>query len=143
MRVALVTSPTFALLGPRTTPYLPVGLLTVASMAEASGHDVDIVDINRLTTTGSISYRRRFYEDTARHILEGRPDMVGLTTMCHSYPQTLGIAEAIHRLRPEIPIVLGGPQATAVDESTVEAFPSVTAVVRGEAESSFLPLMDW
>ncbi|MBK8545456.1 MAG: cobalamin-dependent protein [Caulobacteraceae bacterium] len=51
------------------------------------------------------------------------------------------ICDAIAGLSPGTAIVLGGPHATAVAESTLKKWPCIDAVVCGEAENSFPALM--
>ncbi len=69
-------------------------------------------------------------------ILDQEPEVVGLTTMCNSYPQTLALARECRALDPTVKIVLGGPQATVVDLQTMERFGWCDAIVRNEADSS-------
>lgn len=69
-------------------------------------------------------------------------DILGLSTICSSYPLTLRIAREVKRLHPRVKIVLGGPQASGVDIPTMEAFPFVDFVVRGEAEITFPFLLE-
>ena len=45
------------------------------------------------------------------------------------------------RARPDVPIMFGGPQASVVDVPTMEAYPFVDFVVRGEAEQSLPALI--
>jgi len=126
--------------GVRLSPYIPLGLLTVASIAEALGHTVDIVDVNRLPCDAGIKHGRGFEAEAASFIRAKHPDLVGFTTMCHSFPQTIKMAQA---LSPHALILLGGPQATAVHEDVIQEFPFITAVLRGEVESSLADFLRW
>jgi radical SAM superfamily enzyme YgiQ (UPF0313 family) len=74
----------------------------------------------------------------AAEIVATKPDCVGFSTMCISYPLILLLAKAVKHLLPNTCIVLGGPQATAVAEESLAAFPWIDYVVRGEAESAIL-----
>lgn len=144
-RLALVTCPQFSLTRTRISPapYVPLGLLSIASVAEAAGHSVSIIDVNGLLNSGVLKFNRHFAASVAEYINQYGPDIVGFTTMCNSYPQTLRIAASLHDRDPNVPILLGGPQATATDLATMAAFPCVTAIVRGEAEQSLSLVLDW
>jgi radical SAM superfamily enzyme YgiQ (UPF0313 family) len=69
-------------------------------------------------------------------------DFFGFSTVCSSYPLTLRIAAEVKRAHPNSVIVLGGPQASVVDVSTMRAFPWIDLVVRGEAEHTLPELVD-
>jgi len=69
-------------------------------------------------------------------------DVFGLSTICSSYPLTLRIAREVKCRHPAAVVVLGGPQASVVDQPTMEAFPCVDYIVRGEAEQTFPALLD-
>src|SRR5262249_22136673 len=43
---------------------------------------------------------------------------------------------------PDVPIILGGPQASVVDETTMESFPFIDFVLRGEADETLPQLID-
>ena len=64
------------------------------------------------------------------------PDIVGFSTMCHQYHTTIRIARACKDANPDLKIVLGGPHATITDMETIEAFPFVDLIVRGECEQN-------
>ena len=55
---------------------------------------------------------------------------------------TLRIAAEVKRAHPQSTVVLGGPQASVVDISTMRAYPSIDLVVRGEAEQTLPDLVD-
>lgn len=63
-------------------------------------------------------------------------------TICSTYPLTLRIAERVRRARPRVPIVFGGPQASAVDIATLQRFPQVDFILRYEAEESLPALLN-
>ena len=123
------------------SPYVPLNLLCLAACLRERGHEVQIVDQTLALTTGRADDGPRFHYQMAELIGETRPDVVGFTTMCNSYPQTLTLARHSKDLLPRVKIVLGGPQATAVDLATLESFRWVDAIVRGEADNSFPDLV--
>ncbi|MBV8867764.1 MAG: B12-binding domain-containing radical SAM protein, partial [Acidobacteriaceae bacterium] len=61
-------------------------------------------------------------------------DVIGLSTICSSYPLTLRLAKRLKQAYPDTIIMLGGPQASVVDVPTLRVFPFVDLIVRGEAD---------
>jgi radical SAM superfamily enzyme YgiQ (UPF0313 family) len=157
MRVCLVAPPTLEDFdeGPVTqtessvalVEHSPIGILSLASILESRGITPWVFDLNRLHF--ECSWPDRFYyrkvDFCALAVSELRDsdfDILGLSTMCSTYPLSLRIACELKKARPELIIVLGGPQASIVDLETLAAFPCVDFIVRGEAEESFPAFLD-
>ncbi len=123
----------------------PVGILSLAAVLEAKGLQPEVVDLNRVyynwlqdsnrDTTDFCSFAGDYF--AARDF-----DFFGFSTVCSSYPVTLRIAAEVKRMHPKSAVVLGGPQASVVDVSTLRAYPSIDMVVRGEAEQTLPALVD-
>jgi len=127
--------------------HAPIGILSLAAVVEARGTTPRILDLNRLHFEHSWpsrhQYRRvDFCSFTVGKLSSFELDVVGLSTMCSTYPLSLRIARELKRARPWVTIVLGGPQASVVDTLTLDAFPFVDVVVRGEAEETFPRVLD-
>lgn len=125
---------------------LPLGILSLAAVLEERAINAEMLDLNLMYFQRSwpdpYHYQKIDYCSFAiAELSELTFDVIGLSTMCGSYPLTLRIAREIKRLRPETVVILGGPQATVVDEATLEAFAFVDVIVRGEAEESFPQLL--
>jgi len=125
---------------------LPLGILSLAAVLETYSIHIQVPDLNSMYLRRSwpdpYHYRQVDYFSFALSELSGLSfDVIGLGTMCGSYPLTLRIAREVKRLRPDTVVILGGPQATVTDEATLEAFSFVDFVVRGEAEESFPQLL--
>jgi radical SAM superfamily enzyme YgiQ (UPF0313 family) len=123
----------------------PLGILSLASVLEKRGIDTHILDLNwihfRRSWPDPYHYRRVDFCSLAISELANLTfDVIGLSTMCSTYPLSLRIAREIKKRLPETVVILGGPQASVVDEATLDAFSFVDIVVRGEAEESF-PLL--
>lgn len=118
----------------RLDPYAPLGLLSVAGVAEAGGHEVRIKDPN----TAFPSFHHELdLERVAAYLVQEAPDLLGFSTLCNCYPLTLRLAQRAKRLRPEALVVLGGPQGSATARRTLESFREVDAVLSGEGEIAF------
>ncbi|MCP4230601.1 MAG: radical SAM protein [bacterium] len=120
---------------------IPLGIASLAAVLEKTGTEVTIVDLNYEVERETLRIDDDFYNEAARLIIKGDPDIVGFSTMCNSYHLTLAIANAVKKAAPKKPIIFGGPQASIVDEETLNAFPSVDMILRGEAERTLPELI--
>ena len=104
----------------------PLGILSVAASLRAAGFSIELCD---LTLAKSLE------------ILEAplaRAEAVGLSCTTALFGKALNILERIRSLRPELPVVLGGPHATACpEESLAKGF---DALVIGEGEVTAVEL---
>lgn len=123
---------------------VPLGVLTLAAGLEQQGKKCSVVDLNRafLDATRTATPRKNYVNFAADYLMSLEFDVLGLGTMCSSYPATLQIAAAIKARRPKTLIILGGPQASVTDMATLERFKSIDIVVRGEADNSFPTLIN-
>ena len=143
MKVALVTCFNAEWhLGRLPAPYIPLNLLCLGASLRERGHEVELIDQTLALSTGKVEGGSRFHENIAALIAQRQPDVVGFATMCNSYPQSLTLARHCKQALPGVKIVMGGPQATAVDMPTLRHFPWVDVIVRGEADHSFPDLID-
>ena len=122
----------------------PLGILTLAAILREQLVPPSVIDLNRL-----------YYEYLGAEKLEnqvdfcswacsripGEFDVIGLSTICSSYPLTIRFADQIKRAYPRTTIILGGPQASAVDVATLEAFASIDLIVRGEADQTLVEVL--
>jgi radical SAM superfamily enzyme YgiQ (UPF0313 family) len=128
----------------------PVGILSLAAVLEAKGLHPEVVDLNRVyyewLQQSNRSNAEADFCSFAGDYFAGRDfdgvDFFGFSTVCSSYPVTLRIAAEVKRAHPQSVVVLGGPQASVVDVSTLRAYPSIDLVVRGEAEQTLPDLVD-
>jgi B12 binding domain len=133
-----------------------VGILTLVAELREQGYEPDVVNLDRLF----LEFRRHRAAETPspgggtydiepqkepgdlfsfvmQRLRSLSHDVFGFSTICSSYPLTLRLAQQVKRLNPNACVVLGGPQASVVDVSTLEAFDFVDIVVRGEADRTF------
>lgn len=125
MKTVLIPNP--VLERGRPQPYVPLGILSLATVLKNDGFDVEIVDVNALCDEPT-------YRETAEVIVAAKPDVVGFSTWCNYYLDLIKVAEVLHRELPGVKILFGGVQATHTDRQTVEAFPQVDVVARGECD---------
>lgn len=121
----------------------PVGVLSLAAVLEAKGLQPEVVDLNRIYYRWLRQSDETDFRTFAGAYFAGRDfDLFGFSTVCSSYPLTLRIAAEVKRAHPQAMVVLGGPQVSVVDVATMRAYPSIDAVVRGEAEQTLPELVD-
>lgn len=125
----------------------PLGILILAAVLLERGIEVRVVHLNRayleFRRTKRHSTKTAGFEETVARMLADLPaDIFGFGTLCSSYYVTLRIAASLGALRTDVPLILGGPQASVVDVATLKAFPCLSCIVRGEAEETLPQLLD-
>jgi hypothetical protein len=119
---------------------VPLGLVSLASAVERS-HGAVITDLCLHLERGDIDLSEAGYRRAAALIMARGKRVLGFTSMCNSYPAALAMARECKRLDPDCVVIFGGPQASAVDRETLEAFPFVDIIVRGEGEETLPELL--
>ena len=130
MRMLLVRAkPTFMdmILG------IPIGLAYCGAVAEAAGHEVEILDLALEKTVPASLERLR------QRVSEGRFDLVGLTCMTVEYAGAVEAARAIKDCAPDLPVIFGGQHPT-IESDEVLNNGACDFVVIGEGENTFLDL---
>jgi radical SAM superfamily enzyme YgiQ (UPF0313 family) len=114
--------------------FLPVGLLILAELIRAK---------NRVTI-----YQPKFklikaddYQLAAKDILKKKPDIIGFSTWCITYPASLLTAKEIKQLSPKMTIIFGGPQSSILAIETLKEFPCIDYILSGEADQTFPQLI--
>jgi radical SAM superfamily enzyme YgiQ (UPF0313 family) len=115
----------------------PLGLVNLATTLKDTGHQVVILDFVLAVRRATLTMGRGIYDECTERILDEAPDMVGFSAQCTTYPAAIQISRRIKARNPGIHILLGGHNASFVDRATLERYPFIDAVVRGEGETSF------
>jgi radical SAM superfamily enzyme YgiQ (UPF0313 family) len=132
MKILLIPNP--VLEEGRPEPYVPLGLLSLATVLYQDGFDVEILDINSISSDPS-------FREAPAAIIERNPDVVGFSAWCNYYFDLIKFAGIVKEERPNVKIVFGGVQASNVDRETIEVFPQVDVVVRGECDHTISLIM--
>jgi radical SAM superfamily enzyme YgiQ (UPF0313 family) len=125
--------------------HVPLGVLSLAAVLEHQGLRPEIVDLNRLYYDFRCKNEKNendFSRFAASHFCEHQYDFIGFSSVCSSYPITLRVACEVKRQHPDSVVAFGGPQASATDVATLEAYAPIDLVVRGEAEQTLPQLLD-
>jgi radical SAM superfamily enzyme YgiQ (UPF0313 family) len=89
-----------------------------------------------------VGYSTSFFQFVIERLEPLSFDVFGFSSICSSYPLTLRLAQWVKSRNPNSRIVFGGPQASVVDEATMQTFSCVDFVLRGEAEQTFTALLE-
>jgi anaerobic magnesium-protoporphyrin IX monomethyl ester cyclase len=111
----------------------PVGLMYVASSAQLHNPDVPI-EILETSLDG------RSDEELVTKLLAYRPDAVGIRSISLFEDELKRVAE-LTRSVLDVPIVAGGPIATARRGAVLQAIPAIDFLVVGEGEVTFSHLL--
>jgi radical SAM superfamily enzyme YgiQ (UPF0313 family) len=109
------------------------GVLVLAAVAKARGHEVEIVDAKG----GGITL-----EEATDRVAALRPDVLGISATTISIGNGARIAAAVREKLPHVTTVVGGPHVSAVPEATLNAFPQFDYGISGEGEIAFFALLD-
>ncbi|MBF0164036.1 MAG: radical SAM protein [Magnetococcales bacterium] len=112
------------------TELMPVGPLMLATLARQKGLKVEVVDLPPHAEE----------EALARALAVNR--VVGLSTLCTTFHRSLRLAAKIKAINPQVTVVMGGPQASAVAQPLLERHACVDLVFSGEAESGWNAFLD-
>jgi len=108
---------------------LPLNLAYLAAALINAGHDVRIADLQFIG-----------WDEFSVLLANNAFDIVGTTTYSYSLVITKRICAAVRALNKDIPIILGGPHASFSPQETLERFPEVNGILRGESEECLVTL---
>lgn len=128
MRVAIVAPP-YPL---EEAPAPPLGITYVAAAFEAAGAEVRIFDY----IVGCYSPI-----DLQGRLDRFRPQVVGSTSVTLNFPGAAAIVAEAKRHDPSLITLMGGPHVSFDDRGTLDAYPEVDLIVRGEGEQTIAELM--
>lgn len=116
--------------GPRSEP---LNLLYLATFLNNHAHNVEILDCE----TEGISF-----EELEQHIKKGNYNIVGVAMLTPLYSQSVECCKIAKKVNPEIITIVGGSHPTLRPKPTVEDEPSIDIAVFGEAEFTFIELIE-
>jgi radical SAM superfamily enzyme YgiQ (UPF0313 family) len=113
-----------------------LGLISLIAVLRLAGHDATLYDPKLDLAWGTVELGRDFYRTIAERIVATAPDVVGFTSLGCNFVCTVKIAQHTRALRPDIPIVLGGPHASILDREILARYIQFDVIARGEAEAT-------
>ena len=124
-KVTLVNPPQYT-----DYPQPPMGLILLAAVLESKGYPVNLIDANFLGLKPADILP-----------LLNETNILGLTAMTPTVSSAIEIARAVKSVKPDLPVIMGGPHATLLPAETMAVAPEVDIIVRGEGEETFINLL--
>ena len=115
-KVTLVNPPQYT-----DYPQPPMGLILLAAVLESKGYPVNLIDANFLGLKPADILP-----------LLNETNILGLTAMTPTVSSAIEIARAVKSVKPDLPVIMGGPHATLLPAETMAVAPEVDIIVRGE-----------
>ena len=125
MKITLVY-PTF---GMEKNPIQPFGILYVAAALKQANFEVSLIDTSLFSS----------FEEYEKAFLNENPDVIGFTIPTWLLENSYEAIKRTKRLKPNIPIIVGGPHPTIQAEEMLETFGADVACI-GEAEITAIEL---
>ena len=98
--------------------------------------DSDTVEIGEYTINNQM-------EDILEGIYKAKPDVLMFSCYIWNIAFVEELAEEFHKLRPEVPVWVGGPEVSYETESFLREHPQITGVMIGEGEKTFCELAEY
>jgi len=112
----------------------PLGLASIAAVAERAGHDVCILDGALQPGITNAQWAQR--------ICAFHPDVVGISSITAAFYDALDVCEIIKSHDPDIRIVFGGVHPSWGKERLLCSFDAIDTIIAGEGEYAFLRLIN-
>lgn len=113
-----------------------MGLISLIAVLRQKGVEASLFDPKLLLNTRTAELTSEIYPELANAILATNPDVVGFTSLGCNFICTSMVAKHLRLSVPSIPILLGGPHATILDQHIIDTYTQFDIVVRGEAEET-------
>jgi radical SAM superfamily enzyme YgiQ (UPF0313 family) len=112
---------------------VPIGLYTMGAVLIEAGFDVKIINLAGIEGHGV---------DVFTGFIAGeRPDIIGFSVNNPTRWNAVECARAAKQIRPELPVVFGGPAPTFLADHLFAVCPDIDFIVMGEGEITFLELV--
>jgi len=132
-RIMLITPPYHSGMVESAGSWLPLGLLYVGGALRRAGHEVVLYDaMTKFDTLDEI-------RSTVRR---ERPDAVFVSCITATFPDGVEVCRVTKEECPETLTVLGNTHPTFMWKETLEQFPEIDVIVRGEGEATAVELMN-
>ena len=81
--------------------------------------------------------------DIMMDIYEKRPDVLCLSVYIWNLKYVEELVRELHKVCPDMPVWLGGPEVSYDAKDVLERFPGVCGVMKGEGEKTFTQLCEF
>jgi radical SAM superfamily enzyme YgiQ (UPF0313 family) len=143
--VVFINSPTLTDQYISPERYLPLGLMSMATVLKNRGVDVEIIDANNVfheTNYNEDLLRKYVVEMIIPAIRDHKPAIIGIGSIFSgSFKSLRIIAQLLKKEFPEIPTAIGGMHATLFAGEIIKKYSYIDYVVMGEGEYTFPELL--
>ena len=125
----------------------PIGACYIAAFLRQHGHNVQFIDalgerMNAFSKRGEATVRGLTIDEIIDRIPKSGIDIIGITNLfSHAWPVVRDLARRIKELYPDIPIITGGVNQTAIPDFIL-SHGCIDYIVLGEGELTALELVD-
>jgi len=112
--------------------YPPLGLEYIGASLENIGHKVEIIDLNKEKST----------IESLKNSLSSS-DAVGIGVYTNNYKYVSDVAKTIKEIRPEIPLIIGGPHCTFYQKRSLSDIPSADISLICEGEHTIIDIVHY
>lgn len=82
-------------------------------------------------------------EDIEADIYKKKPDVIALSCYIWNISMVYSLISDLHKVMPDVPIWLGGPEVSFHPEKLLQRFPFLAGIMIGEGEQTFVELLQW
>lgn len=82
-------------------------------------------------------------EDILSDLYKRNPDVIGFSCYIWNFVRIQDIVRQLHKLKPDLPIWLGGPEVSYEGEAILEQYPYLAGIIMGEGEKTFAELLSY
>jgi len=108
----------------------PYGLFALGAQAMRAGHSVKVINLS--------AYPWARVDDVLRAL---DADVYGMSCWTANRRGVAILAKRLRELRPNVPIVIGGPHATPLAKEMLAHYPQIDLVCQGESDATFLDIL--
>ncbi len=110
---------------------IPYGLLQLGAEAKRAGHQVKVFNLSNYD-----------WPRVLEVLVQLDADLYGMSCWTANRRGVALVARELKRLRPDRPVVVGGPHATPLARELLAHHPEIDAVALGESDRTFLEMLE-
>jgi len=114
--------------------YRCLGILALAASLKQKRINCEVLDLADFNNLSSLDEPDEMLNSVVSRIVDTNPDILGFSTMSNNIILALELCRAVKKKLPNVYTILGGPGASFNSLEILNSFPSIDAIVRGEAE---------
>lgn len=128
----LISPPYFSDLREAEAILPPLGIAYIAAYVRQNGYSVKILDCTPLELS---------WDELFKTIQQINPKVVGISATTPLMNNAFKVANIVKKANPNVPVVCGGPHATALPEFTLKQSNDVDIICIAEGEQTMLELL--